>query len=123
MKAAGALVVPLSSTNPVVGLNTWPVGSDGAPGRVTRTVGTLVAVVLPAAEEYSVAVSVPLFADHSGVVGPSASPHGLTRSESTRDAPTVERSETRLTWLTASSPGRLRSCATLAPPVATSARH
>src|SRR4029077_1201871 len=83
MKAAGALVVPLLSTKPVVGLKTWPVGSEGPPGRVTRTVGTLVAVVLPAGDVYRVAVSVPLFADHSGVVGPSASPHGLTRSGST----------------------------------------
>src|SRR3954454_3251587 len=105
MKAAGALVVPLLSTNPLVLLKTWPVGSDGAPGRVTRTAEILAAAVVPGAEEYKVAVSVPLFADHSGVVGPRASPHGLTRSGSTTDAPTVERSETRLTWLTANSPG------------------
>src|SRR4051794_39468387 len=107
MNAAGALVAPLLSTNPGVGLKTCPVGSEGEPGRVTRTVGTLAAVVLPGAEVYSVAVSVPLLADHRGVVGPRARPQGLTRSRSTSAAPTVGRSETRLTWLTArSSPRR-----------------
>src|SRR5215218_5137814 len=97
MNRAGALTVPLLMTKPVPLLLTWPVGN----GTFTRTVGTFVAVVEPAADEYRVDVDVPLLDDHSGVVGPSDNPHGLTRSASV-SAALPGWSETRLTCCTAS---------------------
>ncbi len=72
MKPGRRTHVPLVSTNPVPGLLTCPVGT----GIVTRTVGTLVAVVEPGADEYRVADDVPLFDDHSGVVATEGSPTG-----------------------------------------------
>ena len=101
MNRAGALTVPLVSTNPVPGLLTCPVGT----GIVTRTVGTLVAVVEPGADEYSVDDDVPLFDTHSGVVAPRERPHGLTRSSSCSEALPAW-SETRLTCCTASGAWR-----------------
>ena len=79
MNFDGTRMSPTLSLNPLVGLNTWPVG---APPGTETTNGTWV-TGLPCTEpEYSVARLVPLSATHSGVVGPAASPHGFTRWES-----------------------------------------
>src|SRR3954466_3310728 len=73
------LAVPSGSAKSVVSLKTVPVG----PGCVVTTSGCFAAkgFVL-----YSVDVDVPLFATHSGVVGPNERPHGLTRSGSVTGA-------------------------------------
>jgi hypothetical protein len=47
MNAAGALVVPLLTTNPVPVFATWPVGPATELPMVTRTVGTFVTVLEP----------------------------------------------------------------------------
>src|SRR5205807_3503910 len=55
---------------------------------------------------YVVALELPLSATHSGVAGPSASPHGLTRFGSVRRA-WPGRSETRSTCRTVPGAGAL----------------
>ena len=100
MNLAAPLESPEWTTNPFVALNTCPVGA--APVTLTMR-GTLVTDpgVVPAA--YSVALSDPLSATHSGepgmafVPGDAAKPHALTRSESISGA-RPGWSETRLTW-------------------------
>src|SRR5690348_6563872 len=97
MNAAGALTVPLLRTNPVPGLATWPVGPATEPGRVTRTVVDLVAVLEPGARELRTELSVPWLEIHSGEVGDSEMPQGFFRSGSATGAmPGI--SEARLTW-------------------------
>src|SRR5215813_12377254 len=95
MNSAGALPAMDLILNPLVGLNTCPVGLESMGGRVT-TRGTCVAMAPPGLTPYSVATLVPLSATHSGVVGPKASPQGFFRLGSTICAPTVVRSEIRL---------------------------
>src|SRR6266550_898414 len=97
MNAAGALVVPLLSTNPLPELLTCPVGT----GTLTRTAWTFVAVVAAGSDLYSVDDDVPLLDTHSGVVAPRLRPQAFTRSVSW-SAALPAWSETRSTSCTAS---------------------
>src|ERR671936_661369 len=91
MNRAGA---PLTG-NPLVGLNTVPVG---APPAMSTTSGTIIGMLRRTPPVYSVDLSVPLSATHNGVDGPADSPHGLTRLGSVMRA-TPSMSETRLRFL------------------------
>src|ERR687891_1024433 len=82
-----AVIVPASESKmnldgapftgkPLVELNTVPVG---APPAMSTTSGRIIGMLRRTPPEYSVDLSVPLSATHSGVVGPADSPHGLTR--------------------------------------------
>src|SRR3954468_2482615 len=82
------------SLTPFEPLNTWPVG---APIGTVNTSGTMLNGAPPVAPAYRVAVPVPLLATHSGVVGPAARPHGLTRLGSVSCA-RPGMSLTRLVW-------------------------
>jgi hypothetical protein len=94
MNLAGIRPMFVPSLKPFEALNTWPVG---APIGTVNTSGTMPNGAPPVPPEYSVARPVPLSATHSGVVGPVARPHGLTRLGSVSCA-TPGRSLTRLVW-------------------------
>src|SRR3954464_941341 len=115
MNRAGALWVPLSMTNPFVGLNTVPVGAP--PGMLT-TSGAVTGMLPRTPPEYSVDTSVPLSATHNGVAGPADSPHGVTRVGSVMRA-TPGMSDTRLRCVNAPVPGCPVAPASPAPARAT----
>src|SRR4029450_7508996 len=77
--SAGPLAAPAWTSNPGVGLKTCPVGAP--PGMFTTNGALLMGLPLTKPGEM-VALSVPLSATHTGVVGPAARPQGLTRSGS-----------------------------------------
>src|SRR3984893_10578553 len=76
MNRAGPLFEPDDTTKSLVALFSWPVG---APPVMWTTVGVAVTGLPFTAPRYVVATSVPLSATQSGVVGPVARPHELTR--------------------------------------------
>jgi len=95
--AAGALAVPSVRTNPLPGFATTPLGPSTEPGRVTRTLGDFATALEPGDSEYSVELSTPWSATHSGDVAVSAAPHGFFRSGSvSRASPGT--SEARSAW-------------------------
>src|SRR6476619_6900455 len=94
MNLAGIGPMLVRSLNPFEALNTWPVG---APIGTVNTSGAMLNGVPDVPPAYSVAVPVPLLATHSGVVGPAARPHGLTRLGSVSCA-RPGMSLTRLVW-------------------------
>src|SRR3954468_12063926 len=94
MNLAGTRPMLVRSLNPFEALNTWPVG---APLGTVNTSGAMLNGVPAVPPAYSVARPVPLSATHSGVVGPAARPHGLTRLGSVSCA-TPGMSLTRLVW-------------------------
>src|SRR5438445_12946991 len=87
----------LFSRNPVVLLNTWPVGADGgappAGGGIVTTMGLAAGAASPL-PSYTLMTPVPLFETQNGPVGLAELPHGFTRFGS-RCAAWAGRSETK----------------------------
>jgi len=96
MNSPGPLPALVLTTNPLVGLNTWPVGAESIGGRVTVS-GTCWTEPPPRPMLYRVETLVPLSATHSGVVGPRARPHAFFRLGSISCAAPLML-ETRLVW-------------------------